>query len=144
MKPLIRAAALAALLAAAFPALAASSPKTLVVREGLTGEQLEADGKICLKEAKAAEKGKPIAPIARPAGGGVAAVAATGMAAGAIKGWTGMKAFLAAHDACLDRLGYRQIELTPEQRKDYAKLKTSEQRTAFIIDFSRTAIAEGR
>ncbi|HEY0086570.1 MAG TPA: hypothetical protein VGB65_11750 [Allosphingosinicella sp.] len=141
MKPLIRAAAFAFALAAAFPALAGSSPKTLVVREGLTAEQLDVDGKICLKEAKAAEKGKPIAPM--PRAPGVAGAAASGIVAGAFKGWTGMKAFLAAHDACLDRLGYRQIELTPEQRKEYGALKTSEQRTAYIIEFSRRA-TEGR
>ena len=144
MKPLIRAATFAALLAIAFPAQAGSSPKTLVVREGLTAEQLDADGKICLKEAKAAEKGKPIAPMPTPVRGGVAAAAATGVVAGAFKGWTGMKAFLAAHDACLDRLGYRQIALTPEQRKEYGALKTSEQRTAYIIEFSRKATTPGR
>lgn len=134
--------AAALLLGAGTAAQAGSSPKTLVVRDGLTAEQLDADGKICLKEAKAAEKGKPIAPM--PRAPGVAGAAASGVVAGAFKGWTGMKAFLAAHDACLDRLGYRQIALTPEQRKEYAALKTSEQRSAYIIEFSRRASAESR
>jgi hypothetical protein len=143
MKAILRAAAFALLLGgAAGAAHAAGAPKTLVIREGLTGEQLDADGKVCLKEAKAAERGRPMAPL--PTTGGAAGRMAGAAAAGAMKGWSDVKRFLAAHDACLDRLGYRQVALTPEQRAEYKQLKTSAERRDYIVEFSRRAIADGK
>lgn len=143
MKAFWRLAAFAALAAgAATAAQAAGAPKTLVIREGLTAEQLAGDGKVCLKEAKAAERGRPIAPL--PTTGGTAARMAGAAAAGAMKGWSDIKRFEIAHDACLDRLGYRQVELTPEQRQEYKQLKTSAERLGYIVEFSRRAIAAGK
>ncbi len=137
--------ALIALLGAggASAAQAGGSPKTLVVRNGLTAAELEADGAICLKEAKAAEKGRPIAPLPR-AQGGLAATAATSAVAGALKGLSDMERFLAAHDACLERLGYRQVRLTPEERKDYGALKGKQARLDYIVEFSRRAVETRR
>jgi hypothetical protein len=144
MKRIARAALLALLgAAAASPAQAGGSPKTLVVRDGLTAQQLEADGAVCLKEAKAAEKGRPIAPLPR-AQGGLAASAATAAVSGALKGLSDMERFLAAHDACLDRLGYRQVRLAPEERKAYGALKGKQARLDYIVEFSRKAVETGR
>ena len=144
MNRIVRAALIALLAAgAASTAEAGGSPKTLVVREGLTSAQLEADGAICLKEAKAAEKGRPIAPLPRPQGG-LAATAATSAVTGALKGLSDMERFLAAHDACLDRLGYRQVRLTPEERKDYGALKGKQARLDYIVEFSRRAVETDR
>jgi hypothetical protein len=144
MKRIARAAMFALLAAgAASMAQAGGSPKTLVVREGLTAAELDADGAICLKEAKAAEKGRPIAPMP-PTRGGLAATAATSVVAGALKGLSDMERFLAAHDACLDRLGYRQVRLTPEERKEYGALKGKQARLDYIIEFSRKAVATRR
>jgi hypothetical protein len=144
MKKIARIAMFALLTAGgASTAQAGGSPKTLVVREGLTGAELEADGAICLKEAKAAEKGRPIAPMP-PARGGLAASAATSAVAGALKGLSDMERFLAAHDACLDRLGYRQVRLTPEERKEYGALKGKQARLDYIVEFSRRAVETRR
>lgn len=144
MKRIARA-ALSALLAAgaASMAQAGGSPKTLVVREGLTAAEIEADGAICLKEAKAAEKGRPIEPMP-PAKGGLAATAATSAVAGALKGLGDMERFLAAHDACLDRLGYRQVRLTPDERKQFGALKGKQARLDYIVEFSRRALETRR
>jgi hypothetical protein len=132
----------AGLLSLLVPAAAyARGPRTLVVREGLTVAQLDLDGKICLKEAKAAEKGHPIAPVA--GGGGPARLAGAAMA-GALKGLSDIERFNAAHDACLERLGYRQVELTAEERKAFDRLKKNEERLSFVVEFSRRAIAERR
>lgn len=144
MKRIAHVASLALLaVIAASPAQAAGAPKTLVVRDGLTAAQLEADGAICLKEAKAAEKGRPIAPMP-PARGGLAATAATAAVSGALKGLSDMERFLAAHDACLDRLGYRQVRLTPEERKEYGALKGKQARLDYIVEFSRRAVETRR
>ena len=144
MKRIARAAMFALLAAgAASMAQAGGSPKTLVVRDGLTAAELEADGAICLKEAKAAEKGRPIAPMPRPQGG-LAATAATSAVTGALKGLSDMQRFLAAHDSCLDRLGYRQVRLTPEERKDYGALKGKQARLDYIVEFSRKAVETRR
>lgn len=129
---------------AATGAHAGGAPKTLVVRDGLTAPQLEADGAVCLKEAKAAEKGRPIAPLPRPQQGGIAATAAASAATGALKGLSDMQRFLAAHDACLDRLGYRQVRLTPEERKEYGALKGNQARLDYIVEFSRKAVETRR
>ena len=144
MKRIARVALMALLTAgAASAAQAGGAPKTLVVRDGLTAAELEADGAVCLKEAKAAEKGRPIAPMP-PARGGVAASAATGAVAGALKGLNDMQRFLAAHDSCLDRLGYRQVRLTPDERKAYGALKGKQARLDYVVEFSRKAVEAGR
>lgn len=144
MKRIGRAALIAlAAVGAATAANAGGAPKTLVVRDGLTAAELEADGAVCLKEAKAAEKGRPIAPLPPPKGG-LAATAATSAVAGALKGLGDMERFLAAHDACLDRLGYRQVRLTPDERKQYGALKGKQARLDYIVQFSRTAVETGR
>jgi hypothetical protein len=129
------------LAAAASPA-SAGGLKELVVREGLTVEQLEADGKICLKEAKAAERGRPTAPYTpnRGTAGDLAAAAA----AGALKGLSDVKRFEQAHNACLHRLGYRLVEMTPEERKAFNQTKGKAAGQAYIVEFSRRAIAQGR
>ena len=57
MKKLHAALVLAAA-AIASPALA-KGPNTLAVREGLTAEQLEVEGRICVKEAENAERKRP-------------------------------------------------------------------------------------
>ena len=144
MKRIARAALFALFAAgAATAAQAGSAPKTLVVRDGLTAPQLEADGAVCLKEAKAAEKGRPIAPLPGRQGG-LAATAATSAVSGALKGLSDMERFLAAHDACLDRLGYRQVRLTPEERKEFGALKGKQARTDYIVEFSRKAVEARR
>jgi hypothetical protein len=120
----------------------AGGPNRLVVREGLTAEQLDADGKVCLKEAKAAERGRPL--VLPPNQGGAAAHAATAAVAGALKGLSDVKRFEYAHNACLERLGYRMVELTPEERKEFGRLKGKEAGLAYIVEFSRRAIAENR
>lgn len=130
------------LIATVFPATAAKAPKALVVREGLTAEELEADGKTCLDEAKAAERGEPIAP--GPAGSGTSAQMAGAFASGFAKGLNDMERFMAAHDACLARLGYRQVELTAEERREYGKIKDADARTAYVLEFSRRAIEAGK
>ena len=110
------------------------APDALVVRQGLTAAQLEADGAVCLAEAKAAERGNPriIVPAQQTAGSQAGAAAA----AGAMKGWSDMERFMAAHDACLTRLGYSQVALTPAQKAEYAALRTQEERTRYIVEFS--------
>ncbi|MDH5822074.1 hypothetical protein QFW77_03575 [Luteimonas sp. RD2P54] len=118
-------------------------PDTLVVREGLTAEQLDADGEVCLAEAKAAERGEPIAPTST-LNDDTAAQMAGSLSSGMAKGFGDMERFMAAHDACLARLGYRQVELTEEQRRHFAKLKDSDNRKAYMLEFSRKAIAEGK
>lgn len=135
--------ALLALAAAglASPALA-RGPDSLVVREGLTVEQLDADGKICLKEAKRAERGQPVA--SHPRTGSTAGDLAGAAAAGALKGLSDVKRFEQAHNACLARLGYRLVRMTPEERKEFDATKGKAAGQAYIVEFSRRAIAEGR
>ena len=142
MKVPVRISLLAALLLGPASAAQAGGPKTLVVREGLTAEALKADGDLCLKEAKAAERGHPVAPV--PAPRGVAEAAATGAVMGALKGLSDMERFVAADDACLDRLGYRQVELTDAERKEFGAQKGEAARLAYIVEFSRRALAAGR
>ena len=126
----------------AFPALAGKAPKTLVVRDGLTVEQLDAEGGICLAEAKAAQRGEPVTPA--PTAGSTTGQMAGDFASGMLKGFSDVERFMTAHDACLTRLGYRQVELTSEERREYGKLKDGAARTAYIIEFSQRAIAAGR
>ncbi|HEY0130059.1 MAG TPA: hypothetical protein VGB57_01550 [Allosphingosinicella sp.] len=129
-------------------AAAASSPavagglEELVVREGLTVEQLEADGKICLKEAKNAERGRPVPSLPRT--GNSAGDLAGAAAAGALKGLSDVKRFEYVHNACLSRLGYRLVQMTPEERKAFSRTKGKAAGLAYIVEFSRRAIAEGR
>ena len=130
------------LVGVAFPALAAKAPRTLVVREGLSVEQLDADSDICLAEAKAAERGEPVTPA--PTAGSTTAQMAGDLASGMLKGFDDVKRFMAAHDACLARLGYRQVELTSEERKEYGKLKDGAARSAYVIELSQRSIATGR
>jgi hypothetical protein len=110
------------------------APETLVVRQGLTAAQLEADGAVCLAEAKAAERGNPRVVV--PPQQTAAAQAGAAAAAGAMKGWSDMERFMAAHDACLTRLGYSQVALTAEQKAEYAALRTAQGRTRYIVEFS--------
>ena len=63
---------------------------------------------------------------------------------GALKGLSGMERFLAAHDSCLDRLGYRQVRLTPDERKEFGALKGNQARLDYIVEFSRKAVETGR
>jgi hypothetical protein len=133
--------ALLVLAAAASPAWA-GGPDTLAVRDGLTAEQLDADGKTCLKEAQRAERGKPVpsAPRTGTSAGDLAGAAA----AGALKGLSDVKRFEYVHNACLNRLGYRLVEMTPEERRAFNSAKGKMARLAYIVEFSRRAIAEGR
>lgn len=142
MQKILQAAALAVVVASVVAPVWARGPKTLVVREGLTEAELEVDSETCLKEAKAAERGEPIAPL--PAGASHASQMAGAATAGMIKGFNDMERFMAAHDACLARLGYRQVELTKEQRKEFGKIKDPDARGAYIVEFSRQAIAAGK
>lgn len=130
-----------AVVAIASPALA-GGPDEIVVREGLTAEKLDADGKVCLEEAKAAERGRPSAP--RPSTGGTAGDLAAAAAGGALKGLSDVKRFEQAHNACLLRLGYRLVEMTPEERRAFNRTKGKAAGLAYIVEFSRRVIAEGR
>jgi hypothetical protein len=134
MKTLYAALILAAA-AVASPALA-KGPNTLAVREGLTAEQLDAEGEICMKEAENAERKRPHGPSP----GGVAAAAA----ARTVTGWTDVQRFVKVHNACLEGFGYRLVQLTPEERKEYGRVKGKAARLAYIVEFSRRALAEGR
>lgn len=107
----------------------ARAPKALWVRHDLTAEQLEADGKTCLDEAKAAERNRRWTP---PNTNGVAGA----MVGGMMKGFSDMERFMAAHEACGARLGYVEKPLTEEQRRAYDALKTKEERTRFHLAFS--------
>ena len=126
---------LIAMAAMASPALA-KGPDTLAVREGLTAEHLDADGRICVKEAKNAERRRPHGQTP----GGIAAAAA----AATVTGWTDIERFVKVHNACLAGFGYRLVELTPEERKEFGRAKGKAARLAYIVEFSRRAIAEGR
>jgi hypothetical protein len=131
----LHAALLLAAAAMASPALA-KGPSTLAVREGLTAEQLDAEGGICVKEAENAERGRPHGNTP----GGVAAAAAARTATG----WTDVQKFLKVHNACLEGFGYRLVQLTSDERREYGRAKGKAARLAYIVEFSRRAIAEGR
>jgi hypothetical protein len=126
---------------AASPALA-RGPDTLAVREDLTVEQLDADGKTCLKEARRAERGRPVPSLPRT--GNAAGDLAGAAAAGALKGLSDVKRFEYVHNACLNRLGYRLIEMTPEEKREFNRTKGKAAGLAYIVEFSRKVIAEGR
>ena len=124
----------AALAVVAFVLCAGKAPDTIVYREGLTVEQLEADARVCLDEAKAAEKGRPFASSGYVGQSGSQAAALSASAvSGMLKGMGDIQRFMAAHDACLLRLGYDQIALSPEQRAVFGKLKTQHDRSVFIV-----------
>ncbi|WP_165188517.1 hypothetical protein [Caulobacter soli] len=113
---------------------AARAPDTVVYRPGLTAEQLDLDAKLCLAEAKAAEKRRdaPVGYLAsRPQGDAEAAAAVA--AAGVMKGMNDMQRFFHAHDACLTRLGYSQIPLPEDQKAAFAKLRDQHARSVFIV-----------
>ena len=116
---------------------AAKAPDTLAVRKGLTLEQLKADGDTCVAEGKAAEKGKDFASAAYLGDGSPAAAAAGGF----LKGMGDMERFFAGYRACLRRVGYSLVPLTPEQKREYGALKR-EQRAQYVVDFSARATAD--
>jgi hypothetical protein len=132
----IRKGAALALSVAALALCAGKAPDTIVHRQGLTVEQLEVDAHVCLAEAKAAEKGRSFASSAYLSGsqpGSQAAALSASAVAGLLKGMDDMQRFMAAHDACLSRLGYDQIQMNPEQRAAFGKLKTQRDRSLFIV-----------
>lgn len=117
---------------------AARAPDTVVYRPGLTADQLDVDAKLCLAEAKAAEKRRD-APVgyltSRPDGDAEAAAGVA--AAGVMKGMSDMQRFLHAHDACLSRLGYSQIPFPQDQKAAFAKLRDQHERSVFIVQIGR-------
>jgi hypothetical protein len=135
MKILHAALFVAAAATLASPALA-KGPDTLAVREGLTVEQLDAEGQICMREAKNAERRRPHGTTP----GGIAAAAA----AATVTGWTDIERFVKVHNACLEGFGYRLVRLTPEERREFGRAKGKAARLAYIVEFSRRALAEGR
>ncbi|HYW16803.1 MAG TPA: hypothetical protein VE891_11715 [Allosphingosinicella sp.] len=50
----------------------------------------------------------------------------------------------AAYDPRIVRLGYRLVEMTPDERKAFNQTKGKAAGQAYIVEFSRRVIAEGR
>jgi hypothetical protein len=113
---------------AGLAACASAPPSSLYVRAGLTADQLSADSDRCMMEARAAERARP-----RPANDGSLGGA---VAAGMAKGSSDVQRFLAAHEACFMRLGYREQALTPVQQEEFGQLHTDDERAAYIVRLS--------
>ena len=113
---------------AGMAACASAPPNSLYVRPGHTAAQLEQDSERCMAEAREAERSGP-----RPVNDGSVGGA---FAAGMAKGSSDMERFLAAHEACFMRLGYRERPLTPQQQQEFGRLRTNDERTAYIVRLS--------
>lgn len=114
--------------AAVLAACASAPPTSFYVRAGLTVDQLEIDSDRCMAEARVAERAGPSAT-----NDGTLAGAFSG---GLAKGSSDMDRFFAAHEACFMRAGYRELQLTPAQQEEFALLRTSQERVAYIVRVS--------
>jgi hypothetical protein len=112
---------------------AASAPASLFAKPGVGRAELQAQGRMCLDEARGA---KPRNPAYMPTSAPNAyAAAGAAMAVGILQGMDEAKAQNAYVEACLRGAGFAKVPLTPDEEARLKAAKGQDARNAFYDAF---------
>lgn len=115
-----------------FLASCASTPSRIMLSPMAEGVDEQKDFDVCVEETKNVKAGGPTGtPYSDPKYGSAGAMGAA-LGAGFARGLADGKARADALNACMVAKGYSIIDMSEEEKSEYSKLKTKDERKAFF------------